>query len=149
MRNALLLSIPLLAAALLATAGAQTEGQPNHFPHHSPMAAALQQVGLSDTQKQAIHQIMESHHDEMRNLFQSQRQLHETLAKTDPRSSDYAAQVGDIAQQAAALAAQHVQLSARLKSEIYGALTDTQKTLLTTALAAAKPEPEAPSPPAD
>jgi uncharacterized protein (DUF3084 family) len=147
MRNAYLLSIPLLALALLASAGAQTDGAPGAPVRHSPMLAALQQVGLSDAQKQAVRQIMQSHNEEMRNLFESQHALRESLAKADPRSADYTAQIGDIAQQAAALAAQHIQLLAQLKSEIYGTLTDTQKTQLSAALAVAKVEPE--MPPAD
>lgn len=128
-----------LAAALLSTAAL---AQPPHGAdqpfHHSPMMAALQQVNLSEAQKQAIHQIMESRHDELRSMHDSERQLHETLLKLDPRNADYTAQVGDIAQQAAAHAAQRVQLMAQIKSDVYGTLTDAQKTQLTAALATMK-----------
>lgn len=137
MRTLIRLAAPWLAAALAGAAYAQPEALPNHYGPHSVMEKALQQVDLSATQKEAMRQIMQSHEDEVRSLAQSQRDLHESLCRTDPRSTDYAAQVGDLAQQAAALAAQRVQLLARIKREIYGALTEAQKGQLTAALAAA------------
>lgn len=138
MRTLVRLVLVLFAAATSLAAQAQTEVPPSHFGQHSVMEKALQQVDLSATQKQAVRQIMESHEDEVHNLAQSQHELHESLSRTDPRSSDYAAQVGDLAQQAAALAAQRVQLLARIKREIYGALTEAQKGQLTAALAVAE-----------
>jgi Spy/CpxP family protein refolding chaperone len=144
--------LPLAAAILAAVAQAQAPPAPapgDPFAHYysSPTVAALRQVDLSDAQKQAVRQIVEGHQEELRGLYQSQGQLRRSLARADPRAPDYDAQVGDIAQQAAALAAQRVQLAARLKSQIYGTLTEGQKIQLTTVLSTPRKEPEPPPPP--
>ena len=130
MRKNFLISLSLLiAAAAVPVAWA-------HSGHHGggPMVYALKQVGLSDEQKQSIHQVMEKNKPALQSLHKSQHELRRQFLALDPNAADYSTTVGTIGQQAAALATQRVQLMATIKTQVYAVLTPAQQTQLTTIL---------------
>lgn len=125
----------LLAAALCSVA------VPAELPcREASIRTALSQLGLSDTQKQSIRQIMDGHQKAMNGFHESEHQQHQAFIQLDPSASDYATQVGDLAEQAAALAAQRVQEFAVIKSQIHAVLTPAQRTRLASLLQDLKPQ---------
>jgi Spy/CpxP family protein refolding chaperone len=145
MRNRLAI-LGLLAAALWSAAAVAESQGPSC--HDASIRTALAQVGLSDTQKQSIRQIMDGHQKAMDGFHESERQQHQAFLQLDPTASDYAAQVGDLAEQAAALAAQRVQEFAVIKSQVHAVLTPAQRSQLGTLLGNMKPQEMPPAAPA-
>ena len=135
----------LLAAALCCA------GVPAAPPcREASIRTALSQLGLSDTQKQSIRQIMDGHQKAMDGFHASERQQHQAFLQLEPAAADYATQVGDLAEQAAALAAQRVQEYAVIKGQIYAVLTSGQRTRLVGLLdQMAPPEMPPPAPESD
>lgn len=133
----------LLAAALCCA------GVPADPPcREASIRTALSQLGLSDTQKQSIHRILDGHRKAMDGFHESERQQHHAFLQLDPTATDYATQVGDLAEQAAALAAQRVQEFAVIKSQIYIVLTPAQRTRLVSLLDGMRPQEMPPAAPA-
>jgi Spy/CpxP family protein refolding chaperone len=133
----------LLAAALCCA------GVPADPPcRESSIRAALSQLGLSDTQKQSIRQILNGHQKAMDGFHESERQQHQAFLELDPTAADYATQVGDLAEQAAALAAQRVQEFAVIKGQIHAVLTPAQRTRLIALLQQMEPPEMPPAVPA-
>jgi len=109
---------------------------------HPPMMAGFDQIGLTDAQKASIHQIMDSHREEMKSMRQSEWQQHKSFETLDPSAPTYASQVNVIAQQAASLASQRVQQMAAVKTQIYAVLTTEQKAQLASFAASEPPPPQ-------
>jgi periplasmic protein CpxP/Spy len=144
----LLAVLGLLAAAFCSAAVPADPSASSGPCRESSIRTALSQLGLSDAQKQSIHQIMDGHQKAMSGFHQSEREQHQAFIQLDPTASDYATQVGDLAQQAAALAAQRVQEFAVIKSQIHAVLTPAQRTQLTSLLSNMKPQEMPPTAPA-
>jgi Spy/CpxP family protein refolding chaperone len=121
-----LVVIVLMAVALCSVAAAPAESP----CRESSIRTALSQLDLSDVQKQSIRQIMDGHQKAMNGFHESERQQHQAFIDLDPATSSYATQVGDLAEQAAALAAQRVQEFAAIKGQIHAVLTPAQRTRL-------------------
>ena len=90
------LVIATIASTVLWGATAFAQGPGHGWHGHGGQAAVLRSVGLSDQQKQQIHQIYASHRTEMRTLYQqlgsARRQLSEKLySSTPPTAADVAA----------------------------------------------------------
>ena len=138
-----LATLGLLAVALCCA------GVPADPPCREPsLRVALSQLGLSDGQKQSIRQILNGHQKAMDGFHASERQQHQAFLELDPTAADYGTQVGDLAEQAAALAAQRVQEFAAIKGQIHAVLTPAQRTRLIGLLAAMKPPEMPPAAPA-
>jgi periplasmic protein CpxP/Spy len=139
----------LVVLGLLAVALCSVSAAPANPPcHESSIRTALSQLDLSDAQKQSIRQIMDGHQKAMNGFHESERQQHQAFIELDPTASDYATQVGDLAEQAAALAAQRVQEFAVIKSQVHAVLTPAQRSRLAGLLAGMQGQEMPPAAPA-
>lgn len=144
-------SIRLLAAGLLAIAAAAPlhaiaqDGPPygGHDRHGGPFLHELRELNLSDAQRQTIHGYLETARDSARAEFRTLHSLRRAFDTAIPGSSSYATAVAQLADAEAKAASERVQKMAALRGQIYAVLTDAQKSLLASKLAAlpAPPEP--------
>jgi Spy/CpxP family protein refolding chaperone len=145
MRKRLAVPAALLGMALCCLAAAEPPPAPCR---DASVKAALAQLGLSAAQKQSVHQILGGHQQAMNNLRRSEQQQHQAFLKLDPGDPHYATEVGDLAEQAAALAAQRVQEFAAIKSQIYAVLTEAQRSQFAALLGSMNPSELPPPVPA-
>lgn len=117
---------------------ATTPGAPGgqHWHHHGGMMGgmllhSLHQLNLTDQQKQSVHGILSS----ARTQFQAQRQSAGTAnfaALANPGDPNHAAALQDLQSRMAA----RIQARDQIQQQIYGVLTQDQKTQLASIIAA-------------
>ncbi len=130
----LLVAIPTAALAQQAPITPESSAQQapsygQHFGHkeHGPMGA-LKQLGLSDTQKQQVSQLMQSVKSQNASLFEQQRALHEQMRAADEAGDE--AKFLSIRNQMDALRPQMKAVHQQIEQGISQILTPEQATKL-------------------
>jgi Spy/CpxP family protein refolding chaperone len=144
-----LLAGSLLAAAALATAAgaapaaadeASSAPPPPPGPHgwggHGPRhhgwgpQRLFSKLGLSADQQQSVEAILAAKRPELKSLHQQMRANSQKLWQTKPDDPNYAGTVAEVSQANAALLTQQITMTADLRAQLYGVLTQPQKTQL-------------------
>jgi len=102
----------------------------HHRHEHDGEMRMLDQLGLSDTQRTSIHQMIHESFQQARPEMQALRQKREALDAATPGSSAYQSAASELADAEANAARQRVARQAALRAKIYGVLTPEQRTHL-------------------
>jgi Spy/CpxP family protein refolding chaperone len=103
--------------------------------HGGPFLHALKSLDLSDAQRDGIRNAMKASWQSGKATHEAQRTLHRQLMVMAPTAAGYGALVNQVADAEANAARDRVLKMAALKAEVYGMLTDAQRTQLNEKLA--------------
>ena len=111
-----------------ASPGCSEHGGPGGGFAGPPLFHALHQLDLSDTQKQQVHDLMGTHHDEMRATMESLRQAHDALREASEASPLDETAIRAASAKVAAIEADLAVAHARIQQELRRILTEAQWT---------------------
>jgi periplasmic protein CpxP/Spy len=140
MRKLIFLPAVVLAAAMLSTAVSaqdQAAGPGGHhgWHHHhrgGAMMHELKELNLSDAQKASVKALFKTSHQQLKPQFQALMTQRQALNAATPGSPAFQTAAASLAQAASSAASARVQEEATLRTQIYGLLTDAQKSQLAT-----------------
>lgn len=134
MRKPLLISLALGSVLALGSYAVAAQTGPHggwgHHGHHGMMA--FHKLGLSDTQKANIKQIMQTNFAQTKTQFQALRQQRQAFAALTPTSPGYQAAATSLAQAEASAAQARVLRQANIRAQVYAVLTPAQQAQLAT-----------------
>lgn len=161
MRKRFLIPAALLTIAASTSGFAQADQlPPPDMPHHGmhrppmpPLMHELHQLGLTESQKQTIRGFFEAGRETMHTQMDAIRKARREFDAAQPGTSDFATAQVNLEQAEVDGAHARVKHEAELRTEIYGVLTDAQKTKLASLIAQRQANepmmPPPPPPPAD
>jgi len=120
-----LLAIPAVLA-MAASAVAFAGGGFHH--HHSAMLHELRQLSLTDDQKASIKQMAQASFAQAKTQRQALFQQRLAFESATPGTAAYQTAAAALAQSEASAASARVTSEAALETQVYGILTDAQKT---------------------
>ena len=123
---AALVCSPLAFAATPPAAGAKTAQQPAHRGERS--ASLFDQLGLSDSQRTSIQQMMRQNFEQARPEMEALRQKEMAFNGATPGSTAYQTATNDLAQAESNASRARVMRQADLRTKIYNMLTPEQRT---------------------
>lgn len=135
MRRLLFLPAVMLGASMLATAvSAQPADAPDghgwmHYRGDTFMHE-VKQLDLNDAQKTSISQFRDASRQQLKPQLETLRQDHQAFDAAVPGSAGYQAAADNLAQAFSGFASARVQQEAALRTQVYGLLSDAQKTAL-------------------
>jgi Spy/CpxP family protein refolding chaperone len=100
--------------------------------HHRGPWHLLGQLGLSDTQKAQIKEIMTAAHPQMQSLHEQMRANSLKLQQTKPTDPNYTSIASQVSQTHGSLAAQAMTQKAEVRAQVFKVLTPAQQTQLAT-----------------
>jgi periplasmic protein CpxP/Spy len=100
--------------------------------HHRGPWHMLGQLGLSDTQKAQIKEIMTAAHPQMQSLHEQMRANSLKLQQTKPTDPNYTSIASQVSQTHGSLAAQAILQKAEVRAQVFKVLTPAQQTQLAT-----------------
>jgi periplasmic protein CpxP/Spy len=124
-------SLNVAAAAEDATTTPPPPGAHGWHHHRGPWHL-LGQLGLSETQKAQIKEIMTAAHPQMQSLHEQMRANSLKLQQTKPTDPNYTSIASQVSQTHGSLAAQSMTQKAEVRAQVFKVLTPAQQTQLAT-----------------